>query len=154
MEEAVDIYRRMKDDRNKMDLANTLNSLAALYWNQSEFDRAEVLVPIFKERRDVRAKGMCWGVRRQLTSSERAGSHGGIIGDTQAVAWRRPSASRRDAHQSCKCELLSTRAFWLVSVCFVCFNADARVRVMTGRPQMTGRPACMPVRRGCFVKAL
>jgi hypothetical protein len=26
--------------------------------------------------------------------------------------------------------------------------------VMTGRPQMTGRPACMPVRRGCFVKAL
>jgi pentatricopeptide repeat protein len=59
MEEAVDIYRRMKDDRNKLDLANTLNSLAALYWNQSEYDRAEVLVPIFKERRDVRAKGIC-----------------------------------------------------------------------------------------------
>jgi hypothetical protein len=48
MEEAVDIYRRLKDERNKMELANTLNSLAALYWNQSEYDRAEVLAP-FRE---------------------------------------------------------------------------------------------------------
>lgn len=33
MEEAVDIYKRTKD-KNQLELANTLNSLAALYWNQ------------------------------------------------------------------------------------------------------------------------
>jgi len=33
MEEAADIYKRTKDT-NQLELANTLNSLAALYWNQ------------------------------------------------------------------------------------------------------------------------
>ena len=40
MEEAVDIYQRTKAV-DKLEIANTLNSLAALYWNQGEFDRAE-----------------------------------------------------------------------------------------------------------------
>ena len=53
MEEAVDIYRRLRDERNKMDLANTLNSLAALYWNQSEYDRAEVFAFGFRDREFV-----------------------------------------------------------------------------------------------------
>ena len=40
MEEVLQIYRRTKA-ASEVEVADILNSLAALYWNQSDFVRAE-----------------------------------------------------------------------------------------------------------------
>ena len=40
----IHISQKFLQNVSNMELANTLNSLAALYWNQSEYYRAEVAI--------------------------------------------------------------------------------------------------------------